>query len=76
MISPFRLIVNLIKRLEERLGFELLVPPQPQMINALGATIIAREELGKIPEGEPVTLISEKPKWIPSDDDDDYDRDL
>lgn len=33
--------VGLIKSLEEKLGFQLLVPPQPQLINALGAAIIA-----------------------------------
>jgi predicted CoA-substrate-specific enzyme activase len=32
--------IGLIKRLEE-LGVQLLVPPQPQLINALGAAIIA-----------------------------------
>ena len=34
--------IGLIKKVEE-LGFELLVPPQPQFINALGAAIIASD---------------------------------
>ena len=34
--------IGLIKKVEES-GFELLVPPQPQFINALGASIIAFE---------------------------------
>jgi predicted CoA-substrate-specific enzyme activase len=34
--------VGLIKRVEE-MGIKLLVPPQPQLINALGAAIIAEE---------------------------------
>jgi predicted CoA-substrate-specific enzyme activase len=33
---------GLIKRVEE-IGFQLLVPPQPQIVNALGAAIIAGE---------------------------------
>jgi predicted CoA-substrate-specific enzyme activase len=36
--------VGLIKKLEE-LGIKLLVPPQPQLINALGAAIIAGEQV-------------------------------
>lgn len=36
--------VGLIKRIDE-LGFRLLVPPQPQLINALGAAIIASEQV-------------------------------
>lgn len=63
--------IGLIKKLEERLNLKILVPPQPQLINALGATIIAREELAKIPEGEPLLLLSQKHRWIPGKDDDD-----
>lgn len=33
--------VGLVKSIEEKLGFQLLVPPEPQFINALGAAIIA-----------------------------------
>jgi len=33
--------VGLIKRLEEKLGVKLLVPPQPQMVTAFGAAIMA-----------------------------------
>ncbi len=37
--------IGLIKRLEEKLGTQLLVPPQPQLVTALGAAIIAEEEI-------------------------------
>ncbi len=33
--------VGLIKRLEEKLGVRLLMPPQPPLFNALGAAIVA-----------------------------------
>jgi len=36
--------IGIIKRIEE-LGIQLLVPPQPQIINALGAAIIAEESV-------------------------------
>ncbi len=36
--------VGLTKRLEEKLRVQLLVPPQPQIITALGAAIIAQEK--------------------------------
>jgi predicted CoA-substrate-specific enzyme activase len=36
--------VGLIKRVEE-LGVQLRVPPQPQLVNALGAAIIAEEQV-------------------------------
>ncbi len=36
--------VGLIKKVEENLGVQLLVPPQPQLINALGAAIMAEGE--------------------------------
>jgi predicted CoA-substrate-specific enzyme activase len=35
--------VGLIKRVEEKLGVQLLVPPQPQFVTVLGAAIIAEE---------------------------------
>ena len=35
--------VGLIKRVEEKLGIQLLVPPQPHIITALGAAIMAEE---------------------------------
>ncbi len=35
--------VGLIKSIEEKLGVQLLVPPQPQIITALGAAIMADE---------------------------------
>jgi len=38
---------GLIKKVEENLGIQLLVPPQPQLINALGAAIMAEVELNK-----------------------------
>jgi predicted CoA-substrate-specific enzyme activase len=36
--------VGLIRRIEE-LGVQLLVPPQPQLVNALGAAIIAEKQV-------------------------------
>ncbi len=35
--------VGLVKSVEEKLGIKLLVPPQPQIVTALGAAIIAQE---------------------------------
>jgi len=35
--------IGLIKVLEEELGFKLILPPQPQIITALGAAIMAEE---------------------------------
>ena len=35
--------IGLIKSVEEKLGVQLLVPPQPQIITALGAAIMAEE---------------------------------
>ena len=34
---------GLIRKISDKLGVQLLVPPQPQIINALGAAIIAEE---------------------------------
>jgi predicted CoA-substrate-specific enzyme activase len=39
--------IGLIRKLEENLGIKLLVPPQPQIVNALGAAIMAEEELNR-----------------------------
>jgi activator of 2-hydroxyglutaryl-CoA dehydratase len=36
-----------VKILEEEMGFEILVPDVPQIIAALGAAIIARENVEK-----------------------------
>ncbi len=36
--------IGLIKRVEEKLEIQLLVPPQPQIITALGAAIVAEEK--------------------------------
>ena len=36
--------VGLIKSVEEKLGVQLLVPPQPQFVTALGAAIMAQEK--------------------------------
>jgi len=36
--------VGLIKSVEEKLGIPLLVPPQPQLVTALGAAIMAEEK--------------------------------
>jgi predicted CoA-substrate-specific enzyme activase len=35
--------IGLVKSVEEKLNIKLLVPPQPQMVTALGAAIMARE---------------------------------
>ncbi len=40
--------VGLVKSVEEKLGVKLLVPPQPQIVNALGAAIIAEERQGSV----------------------------
>lgn len=44
--------IGLIKSVEEKLGIILLVPPQPQIVTALGAAIMAegRENLAASPE--------------------------
>jgi predicted CoA-substrate-specific enzyme activase len=42
--------IGLIKKIEDNLGVQLLVPPQPQIINALGAAIMAEEEFNKVRE--------------------------
>ena len=34
---------GLIKWVEEKLGVQLLVPPQPQFVTALGAAVMAKE---------------------------------
>ncbi|MBI4267296.1 MAG: 2-hydroxyglutaryl-CoA dehydratase [Chloroflexi bacterium] len=48
--------IGLVKKVEEKLGIHLLVPPQPQFVTALGAAILAKEESTK-----PVTLVQAKP---------------
>jgi len=35
---------GLVRKIEEKLGVRLLVPPQPQLVNALGAAIMAAEK--------------------------------
>lgn len=44
--------IGLIKSIEEKLGIKLLVPPQPQIVTALGAAIMAEEVTGLIASGE------------------------
>ena len=39
--------IGLIRKLEDSLGVSLLVPPEPQIVNAYGAAIIAEEEFNK-----------------------------
>ena len=56
--------LGLIKNVEETLGIQLLVPPQPQFVTALGAAIIAeeKEKLGTSQEtagAEPTHLTRE-----------------
>jgi activator of 2-hydroxyglutaryl-CoA dehydratase len=36
--------IGLVRRIGEKLGVELLVPEQPQMVNALGAAVMAEEK--------------------------------
>lgn len=38
--------IGLVKSVEKKLGVHLLVPPQPQIITALGAAIMAEEMMG------------------------------
>lgn len=38
---------GVIKALEEKVGFEILVPEEPQIVGALGAAILAREKAAK-----------------------------
>ncbi len=47
-ISGDGLDVGLIKSVEEKLGVQLLVPPQPKIITALGAAIMAKENQGLV----------------------------
>jgi (R)-2-hydroxyacyl-CoA dehydratese activating ATPase len=37
--------IALVHKIEEKLGESLRVPPQPQMVNALGAAVIAEEQM-------------------------------
>lgn len=39
--------VGLVKSIEDKLGVKLLVPPQPQLVTALGAAVLAEEEASK-----------------------------
>ncbi|MDP2659585.1 MAG: acyl-CoA dehydratase activase [Dehalococcoidia bacterium] len=39
--------VGMVKALEEKIGFSLLVPENPEMVAALGAALIARDTLAK-----------------------------
>jgi len=41
--------VGLVKRVEERLGMQLLVPQEPQITAALGAALVARERSSEQP---------------------------
>jgi len=40
--------IGLVKSIEEKLGFNLLVPEEPQIIAALGAALIAEEKLASV----------------------------
>ena len=37
----------LVKELEAKLGFAVCLPPEPQVVGAIGAAILAREQLGQ-----------------------------
>lgn len=56
--------IGLIKKLEQKLGVQVMVPPQPQMVNALGAAVIAEEEKGKLPTDGPVAVLGQRQKWV------------
>ena len=47
-ISGSSLDIGLIKNVEKKLGVQLLVPPQPQIVTALGAAIMAEESQGLV----------------------------
>ncbi|MDO8687501.1 MAG: acyl-CoA dehydratase activase [Dehalococcoidales bacterium] len=55
--------IGLIKKLEQKLGVQLVVPPLPQLTNALGAAVIGEEEWAKAPSGKPLPVLSQKTKW-------------
>lgn len=61
--------IGLIKKLEEKLKTQLLVPPQPQLVNALGAAVIAEEEMAKAPFEKPFSERPRKTKWESWDED-------
>jgi predicted CoA-substrate-specific enzyme activase len=44
--------VGMIAALEKELGTKLLIPPDPQIVGALGAALVAQKSLGS---GEPIT---------------------
>lgn len=44
--------VGLIRSVGEKLGIKLLVPPQPQIVTALGAAIMAEEVEKLVPQGK------------------------
>jgi len=56
--------IGLIKRIEEKLGVELLVPPQPQFVTALGAAIMA-EGVWEVSQnrGDSQLRSSPPPEW-------------
>ena len=45
-----------------------MVPPQPQLTNALGAAIIGEEERAKSPSDKPMPVLAQKQKWGPEDE--------
>ncbi len=61
--------IGLVKTLEERLGIKLLVPPQPRLVTALGAAVIAEEEMAKAPFEKPFLKRPKKTKWESRDED-------
>ncbi len=44
--------IGLCKALEEKIGFAVVIPPEPLITGALGAALIAAEEVTKISENE------------------------
>jgi predicted CoA-substrate-specific enzyme activase len=47
--------VGMIAALQKELGTKLLIPPEPQIVGALGAAVVAQKTLGS---GEPQTIAS------------------
>ena len=47
VVGGVALNTGLVKIIEEEMGFGILVPDRPQIVAALGAAVIARENMGK-----------------------------
>jgi predicted CoA-substrate-specific enzyme activase len=54
--------IGLSKALEEKIGFPVVIPPEPLITGALGAALIAAEEVTKISESE-LSERQKKRRW-------------